>query len=575
MDIKHKKSTPPESNGSDLRTFFIDLSEEYQSDVEMSKLKLTSNTSLKSNSQQGDSNQKKSKSKENIPSSLNKQSKKSPLRKRKQVVGESNKPPILQPVTRQESKVQSLKSFFENLSVNTPPPKRIDKGTKSKSDTYLVGNDADSRKSNNEEKIDIVDGELNQDDSIVNNRSSSSEPKMAIEKTRSSKNRRSSRRTRKEDSDPEEKKKKRKADDESRPKEKKKSEDESSKKDESKKMQKSKKDKKRKRSEQPKIEESESSTFDSNSLSHNWEINPHEITFDEKIGEGSSCVVYKGTYRGQVVALKKLKDNSKKQIENFTKEFDIISQFRSPYVVFFFGGCKSPVPAMVLGYCPRGSLYDVLRNPDIEINWGVVIKVALNTLKGLDSMHNWKPQIVHRDLKSRNILVEDDWQTKLCDFGESRYATLSNVETLCKIRGTYAYIAPEIYFGQQFTVKSDVYALGIILWELCTRCTKGVYEAPYSEYKSLTYDFQIIVQASKKGIRPSLNSKIPTSISNVIMRCWDHEPQNRPDARALLKYFEDINAFPNHPEKWMEISNFIEWPPSGGAGIPGQPPIVI
>lgn len=317
----------------------------------------------------------------------------------------------------------------------------------------------------------------------------------------------------------------------------------------------------------------ETSTPKSSYLSHSWEINPSEITYFEKIGEGTSCIVYKGTYRGQVVALKTLKDTSKKQVDNFIKEFDILSQFRSPYVTYFFGGCTEPKPTMVLGYSSRGSLYDTLRNSSINIDWSIVIKVSLSIIKGLSSMHSWKPQIVHRDLKSRNILVEEDWQTKLCDFGESRFATTQNIDTLCKLRGTYAYIAPEIYFGQSYTTRSDVYAFGIVLWELCTRCILKQYQSPYSSYKSLIHDFQIIVQAAKKGIRPEINKDIPEPMVNVMKLCWDHEPKNRPDVDTLLHFFEDISEFPDQPDKWGSVPNAIKWPPPDGPGVPGNPPM--
>jgi serine/threonine protein kinase len=223
-----------------------------------------------------------------------------------------------------------------------------------------------------------------------------------------------------------------------------------------------------------------------------------------------------------------------------------------------------------------------------------VIKVAILTLRGLEALHNWKPQIVHRDLKSRNILVEADWQTKLCDFGESRYTTVrlyldqpkllslinrchpptlqgTNLETLCKVRGTYAYIAPEVYFGQSFTPKSDVYAFGVILWEIANRCVKGSYESPFSEFKSLIYDFQIIVQASRKGLRPTVHKDVPAALSNMIRRCWDHEPSNRPDATSILRFFEEIQIEPN-PKKWVDVKHAVAFPPVGGAGVAGNPP---
>lgn len=293
-------------------------------------------------------------------------------------------------------------------------------------------------------------------------------------------------------------------------------------------------------------------------LTYSWEIDPREITFEEKIGEGTSCNVYRGTYRGQIVALKVLKDSNKKQSENFIKEFDILSQFRSPYVVYFFGGCLEPIATMVLGYYPRGSLYDVLHDPTIDVNWSVVIKVVLNIIKGLDSMHNWKPQLVHRDLKSRNILVEDDWQIKLCDFGESRFAVYSNEDTLCKLRGTYAYVAPEIYFGHQFTVKSDIYSFGIVLWELCTRSVKNYYEAPYAKYKSLVHDYQIIIQTSKKGLRPEIDEKIPASMAQVIKKCWDPDPNKRPDTKDLVEYFEEIYKYQHDPTLWKPLRSSRE-----------------
>jgi hypothetical protein len=312
-------------------------------------------------------------------------------------------------------------------------------------------------------------------------------------------------------------------------------------------------------------------TWNSKDLMHTWEIDPTEIEFVERIGEGTSCSVYRGTYRGQEVALKVLKDINQKQLTNFTKEFDIISQFRSPYVVFFFGACIEPIPVMVLGFCRKGSLFHVLNNPNENITWDLVLKICLQTLRGLDSMHNWKPQIVHRDLKSRNILVEDDWNTKLCDFGESRYTQGTNLETLCKVRGTYAYIAPEVYFGQSFIPKSDVYAFGVILWELCNRFIKGRYDAPFSEYKSLIYDFQIIVQASRKGLRPSIDPKVPQALQNMIRLCWDHEPENRPDTSYILHFFEEIITEPNQ-KKWLEVKHAPIYPPPNGVGKPGTAP---
>lgn len=630
MDAKYRKTPHHEINDHVYsRSFFKELNQDYQSEVEMSKLKFSGNGFVKKESNHGLELDGKGsiralhllsneESGENTHTTLPTEPTKRILKTR----------PYLQ---KQQSNVQTLKLYFEKLSAkdhgSTSPETKRNQGVmniikqnsndSSEKTATTVDLEIESRtspfndspqtspkessqtdekkKSVAEEKNEIV--EVKNEIVVEENSEMVSQPTKLVEKTKT-RNRRSSRRQKLEEVDLEKRKKKknedgrvkeRKKSDEDLRKDKKKTEDEPKEKkkheseqirdkkkgeDEptpSRKTPKMKKDKKKKK--ESKDSSDDSKEVENETFPINWEIDANEITFDEKIGEGTSCIVYKGTFRGQVVALKRLKDNSKKRVENFIKEFAIISQFRSPHVVYLYGGCKNPIPVMALGYCPHGSLYDVLRS-EIHIDWSIVIKLAWNTLKGLVSMHNWVPQIVHRDLKSRNILVEDDWQTKLCDFGESRYAINTNVDTLCKLRGTYAYIAPEIYFGLKFTPKSDVYALGIILWELCTRCVKGAYEAPYSEYKTLSYDFQIIVQASKKGMRPKIDPEIPTPLANVIMRCWDHEPNKRPDSNLLVKFFSELNENPNNPDMWSNTKTKIDWPPSGGPGVPGSPPNV-
>jgi len=232
-------------------------------------------------------------------------------------------------------------------------------------------------------------------------------------------------------------------------------------------------------------------------LLHYWEVDPNELEFHKKIGEGTFCIVYLGSYRGQSVAIKVLKTMNRKQIRSFKSELDIISNFRSPNVVYFYGACVDPIPILVLGYCERGSLYDVMNNED-ELSWEKIFDMAYQVSCGLNSLHSWRPQIVHRDLKSKNILVENNWHIRLCDFGESRFAITDNVKTLTKMCGTYAYVSPEVYFGKPFSPKSDIYALGVILWEMAYRVCRGKYQRPFAEYKQILYDFQIIIAAAKK-----------------------------------------------------------------------------
>lgn len=94
-------------------------------------------------------------------------------------------------------------------------------------------------------------------------------------------------------------------------------------------------------------------------------------------------------------------------------------------------------------------------------------------------------------------------------------------------------MAPEIYNGQSFTDKSDIYSLGVIIWEIVTRIVTGDYHRPYSEYPELQFDFQVIIQTSK-GKRCSIHPDTPPGFVKIINSCWDGQPDNRPTSKELL-----------------------------------------
>ncbi|KAL6060669.1 putative serine/threonine-protein kinase/receptor [Balamuthia mandrillaris] len=267
-----------------------------------------------------------------------------------------------------------------------------------------------------------------------------------------------------------------------------------------------------------------------------WSIDGKELVFGDLLGVGTSAQVFKGTYRGQEVAVKVLRPVMEpKQIENFKKELDIMGSLRSTDVVYFYGTCLEPKICIVMEYCARGSLYHVLSSKNTSIDWPLLFHIADGMMRGINCLHSWKPQIVHRDLKSLNLLVDDNWNVKVCDFGLSRYTDQGNLSTLGKLRGTFAYCAPEVYFGERFSAKSDIYSVGVILWELMVKCIKGEYDRPYGEYKHLVFDFQIIIQTAKKGLRPTIPPNCPPSYADLIRRCWDAEPDNRPDCLQVAE----------------------------------------
>jgi len=137
----------------------------------------------------------------------------------------------------------------------------------------------------------------------------------------------------------------------------------------------------------------------------------------------------------------------------------------------------------------------------------------------------------------------------MCDFNLSRFNTQSNVGTLAKCRGTFAYIAPEVYNCQGYTVKSDTYSMGLVLWEIFNSVLRGKYFKPFQEYPHLKLDMQILIQACTKDLRPTIPEPCPKEIQTLLIASWHQNPANRPDSTQQLdllkKIQEDFNLKPH------------------------------
>ncbi|KAH3731891.1 ankyrin repeat protein [Pelomyxa schiedti] len=243
----------------------------------------------------------------------------------------------------------------------------------------------------------------------------------------------------------------------------------------------------------------------------------------DKIGSGTSGKVYKALYKGNDVAVKVLKPwEDETEADEFQKEFEIMCVLHHPNIVTFFGSSLEPKLCMIMEFCSRGTLYDVLNNTSYDIGWDKVFKFCIEMTQGLNCLHTFSPSILHRDFKSLNVLVTEKWDCKVCDFGLSRFNTTGNqLATLREMRGTFPYCAPELGPDAEhpskppamFSTKCDVYSLGITFWEVFRRCIDGVYSKPwYSEFSfPANMDFVIVIEA-QKGIRPTLT---PPDVSST------------------------------------------------------------
>lgn len=276
-------------------------------------------------------------------------------------------------------------------------------------------------------------------------------------------------------------------------------------------------------------------------------IDNNEIEYTVKIGSGSSGTVYRGLYKNTVVAIKVLKPgSSKRETEEFKKEFELMSQIQYPYIVFFFGVCIEPRMCMVMEYCSRQSLWHVLNDSSLDFDWNQSLAFSLDIVRAVDFLHSHDPVIVHRDIKTLNFMITKNWFIKLGDFGLSKKMDGRANTSM----GTLVYSAPELFFGDPYTVKSDIYSLAFVFWEIMYTCTKRQYQRPFAEFP-FDFDFQIQIKTAKEKLRPSFPPHVPQKYIDLIQELWKPNPKDRPTSKELLYQIEKLRQdYENDPYSW-------------------------
>ncbi|XP_021771157.1 probable serine/threonine-protein kinase SIS8 isoform X1 [Chenopodium quinoa] len=260
------------------------------------------------------------------------------------------------------------------------------------------------------------------------------------------------------------------------------------------------------------------------------EISWDEITLGERIGLGSYGEVYRGDWRGTEVAVKRFLDQDiyGESLEEFKSEVRIMKRLRHPNVVLFMGAItRPPNLSIVTEFLHRGSLYRLLHRPNNQLDERRRLRMAFDAARGMNYLHTCSPVIVHRDLKSPNLLVDKNWVVKVCDFGLSRMkhnTYLSSRSTA----GTAEWMAPEVLRNEPSDEKCDVYSFGVILWELCTL------QQPWGGMNPM----QVVGAVGFQHRRLDIPDDIDPTIADIICKCWQTDPKLRPtftDIMAALK----------------------------------------
>lgn len=289
-------------------------------------------------------------------------------------------------------------------------------------------------------------------------------------------------------------------------------------------------------------------------LSANCHIDPKDVLIKEELGQGTFGCVYAATWKETRVAVKKitLQGDTKSIVTSFGSEASVMAQLRHPNVVMFMGVMVHPeFVGLVMELCPKGSVYSVLHTGETKLDWSLLLRMMVDSSRGMHFLHSSTPPILHRDLKSVNLLIDADWRCKVSDFGLSQLKAFREEDAEAPSRtfiGSSIWIAPEVFKGEQHSEKSDVYSFGVILFEVLSA------SVPYS---SISVDAVPFVVQSGKRPTDFHTLETPTSpemqdLHALMTRCWSAEQNARPAFALIISALQTILSKHVGDDKWED-----------------------
>lgn len=246
-----------------------------------------------------------------------------------------------------------------------------------------------------------------------------------------------------------------------------------------------------------------------------------ELDVCEKLAAGAMGAVHSGFYRGRPVAIKTLHDTSREQLASVEAELLVHASIKHPRVVELMGANLVPPGCCIVMEQCDCSLFERLHRRPEELSRRDSMRIAIQVAEGMRHLHTRKPPIVHRDLKSHNVLLDQRGEAKLCDFGL--------VNTREVTAGTPNYMAPELFLSKPNSSAVDVFAFGVLLNEMWAR------EVPWDGY--MPFDIRDKVTA---GERPPTPSTMPYACEALVKKLWHKSASLRPTFDEAIPALEAI-----------------------------------
>ncbi|XP_074585619.1 putative serine/threonine-protein kinase PIX13 [Curcuma longa] len=286
--------------------------------------------------------------------------------------------------------------------------------------------------------------------------------------------------------------------------------------------------------------------------------------FENLLGEGGFGRVYKGMVEektlnpsksgtGMVVAVKKLNPESMQGLEEWQSEVNFLGRLSHPNLVKLMGYClEDKELLLVYEYLSRGSLENHLfrRGATFEsLSWNTRLKIAIGAARGLAFLHSSKRQVIYRDFKASNILLDVNYNSKLSDFGLAKYGPMggeSHVTT--RVMGTNGYAAPEYVATGHLYVKSDVYGFGVVLLEMLTGQRALDSNRPSGQHKLVDWAMPMLGDRRKLArlmdhrLEGQYSSKGAHQAAQLTLNCLASEQKSRPSMKQVVETLESIEA---------------------------------